>query len=266
MDAMEPGTSPNSPGSALRTAADRINPVRGASLRVPIEDALPPLTNARAFAVHIFTAAGAALALGALVYAVRGQWPAMFGCLGIALFVDGIDGTLARRFKVAELLPRWSGDVLDLVVDFVTYVFVPAYAIASGELLPDLLALPAGGLIVITGALYFADRNMKTPDNYFRGFPALWNAAAFYLFLLRPTPWLAAAIVVALAALTFVPFKFVHPMRVARLRALTIAALMLWSLLALIALLANLDPGPWVAGALTILGIYFLGIGLTEQR
>src|SRR5258707_3020486 len=181
-------------------------------------DSLPPFIQARAFAVHIFTATGAALALGALVYAVRGQWAAMFGCLGAALFVDGIDGTLARRFKVAELLPRWSGDVLDLVVDFVTYVFVPAYALASGGLLPDLLALPAGVVIVVTGALYFADRNMKTSDNYFRGFPALWNAAAFYLFLLKPAPWLAAAIIVVLAALTFVPVKFVHPMRVLRLR------------------------------------------------
>ena len=117
----------------------------------------------------------------------------MFLCLGVALIVDGIDGTMARRVRVAELLPRWSGDVLDLVVDFVTYVFVPAYAIAAGGLLPDLLALPAGIVIVVTGALYFADREMKTADNYFRGFPALWNVVAFYLFLLRPPPWLAAA-------------------------------------------------------------------------
>jgi phosphatidylcholine synthase len=107
---------------------------------------------------------------------------------------------------------------------------------------------------------------MKTADNYFRGFPALWNAAAFYLFLLRPAPWLAAVVIVALATLTFVPFKFVHPMRVARLRALTVAALMLWSLLALIAILHDLDPGPWVAGALAVLGLYFLGVGLTERR
>src|SRR4030095_14741783 len=150
---------------------------------------------------------GAALALAALVYAVRGQWPAMFLCLGIALLVDGVDGTIARALKVAERLPRWSGDVLDLVVDFVTYVFVPAYAIAAGGLLPEPLALPAGIVIVVTRALSFRDRQMKTADNYFRGFPALWNAAAFYLFLLKPTPWLAAAIVAALAALTFVPFK-----------------------------------------------------------
>jgi phosphatidylcholine synthase len=227
---------------------------------------MPPSLHARAFAVHIFTAAGAALALAALLYATRGQWAAMFVCLGIALIIDGVDGTIARRLKVAEMLPRWSGDVLDLVVDFTTYVFVPAYAITASGLLPASLAIPAGVLIVITGAIYFADGEMKTVDNYFRGFPALWNAAAFYLFLLKPWPPLAAVIIVLLAGLTFVPFKFLHPMRVARLRGLNIAALLLWSLLALIAVLRDLDPGPWVSGGLVAIGAYFLAVGLTEKR
>src|SRR5438445_12077912 len=122
---------------------------------------------ARAFAVHVFTAAGAALALAALIYAVRGQWPAMFLCLGIALIVDGVDGSIARWLKVAEVLPRWSGDVLDLVVDFVTYVFVPAYAIAAGGLLPQSLALPAGIVIVVTGAVYFSVRELLATDYVF---------------------------------------------------------------------------------------------------
>jgi len=234
--------------------------------RIRSEDVLPPFIHARAFAVHIFTATGAALALIALVYAVQGQWPAMFLCFGIALVVDGVDGTIARRLEVAKLLPRWSGDVLDLVVDFVTYVFVPAYAIVAGGLLPRLLALPAGVVIVLTGALYFADRDMKTADNYFRGFPALWNAAAFYLFLLKPPPLLAAAAIVLLAGLTFVPFKFLHPMRVARMRAVNIAAVMLWAVLALIAIRRDLDPGPWVTGSLVVIGLYFLAVGLTEKR
>src|SRR6476661_10814187 len=120
-----------------------------------------------AYSVHILTAAGAALALLALIAASRGEFPLMFLLLGVALFVDGIDGPLARRFRVAETLPRWSGDVLDLVVDFTTYVMVPAYAIVSGGLLPQPLALPAGIVIVVSGALYFADRDMKTADNYF---------------------------------------------------------------------------------------------------
>ena len=227
---------------------------------------MSPFTQVRAFAVHVFTAAGAALALAALIYATHGQWAAMFLCLGFALIVDGVDGTIARRLKVAEVLPRWSGDVLDLVVDFVTYVFVPAYAIAAGGLMPTALAIPAAVIVVVTGAIYFADRNMKTADNYFRGFPALWNAAAFYLFLLKPAPWLAAAILVLLAALTFVPFKFLHPMRVARLQSLNVVALILWSVLALIAVLRDLDPGPWFVGGLVAIGVYFLAVGLTEKR
>lgn len=189
----------------------------------------------------------------------------MFLCLGGALFVDGVDGTLARRLNVAEVLPRWSGDVLDLVVDFVTYVFVPAYAIAMGGLLPEPLAVPAGIMVVVTGALYFADREMKTEDNYFRGFPTLWNAAAFYLFLLRPQPWVAGAMVAALAVLTFVPFKFVHPFRVIRLRALNIAAVGAWSAFALVAVLSDFEPGPWVTAGLVAVAIYFIGVGLTDR-
>jgi phosphatidylcholine synthase len=221
--------------------------------------------NAGVFAVHVFTATGAALALAALFAAVGRQWETMFICLGAALIVDGVDGTIARAVKVTERLPRWSGDVLDLVVDFTTYVFVPAYAIATGGLLPAWLDLPAGILIVMTGAIYFADRQMKTADNYFRGFPTLWNLAAFYLFVLRPAPWLAAGLVALLAILTFVPFKFLHPFRVARLRAVSIAALALWSILALDALVQSLDPGPWVGGGLVLIAVYFLGVGLTEK-
>ena len=91
-----------------------------------------------------------------------------------------------------------------LVVDFTTYVFVPAYAISASGLLPEPLAIPAGMAVVITGALYFADREMKTRDNYFRGFPAVWNLAAFYLYMLEPPAWAAAIGVAALCVLTFV--------------------------------------------------------------
>ena len=118
--------------------------------------------RAAAFSVHIFTALGAGIALLALLEAVREHWSAMFAWLGVALVVDAVDGPIARRLDVVRVLPNWSGDVLDLVVDFVTYVFVPAYAItASGLLLP--LAAPLLGMgIAVSGALYFADRRMKS--------------------------------------------------------------------------------------------------------
>jgi phosphatidylcholine synthase len=221
--------------------------------------------HVRAFVVHIFTACGAALALLALILATGGHWAGMFFCLGMALIVDGIDGPMARTFKVAEVLPRWSGEGLDFVVDFVTYVFVPAYAIAASGFLPDGLAIPAGIVVVITGALYFADRDMKTRDNYFRGFPAVWNLVAFYLYLLEPPAWVAAAAIAALGALTFVPIRFVHPLRVKHLRVLNAAMMAAWALLAAAAVVQDLDPGPYVVWPLVAIAVYFLVAGLLRR-
>jgi phosphatidylcholine synthase len=215
---------------------------------------MPPLRVG--FLIHILTASGAALALLALEAAVAHRWSAMFLWLGIALVVDAADGPLARLCKVVDTLPRWSGETLDLVVDFVTYVFVPAYAISASGLLTPPLDVAAGLVITVTAALYFADRHMKTPDNYFRGFPALWNCAAFYLLLLRPAAWLAATTVALLAVLTFVPFRFVHPMRVRRLRVLNLALLAIGSVLAMIALVRNMEPGPWIKAGLCAIGAY----------
>jgi phosphatidylcholine synthase len=220
---------------------------------------------AAAFTVHVFTACGAACALLALIAAVDAAWTRMFVWLGVALIIDGVDGTFARRLKAGELLPRWSGDVLDFVVDFVTYVFVPAYALVASGLLPRGLAIPLGILIVVTGALYFADRRMKTADSYFRGFPALWNLVAFYLFILKPVPWLSALAVVVLAAATFAPIHFIHPVRVPRWRALNLVLLALWALLALAALAQTLDPPMWVAAALAAIAIYFVIVGLLRR-
>jgi len=201
----------------------------------------------------------------ALFAAVRADWSQMFMWFGVALIIDGVDGTFARRLRVAEVLPRWSGEMLDFVVDYATYVFVPAYAIAAAGLLPGSVALGLGVIVAVTGALYFADRSMKTPDSYFRGFPALWNVAAFYLFLLKPPPWLGAAVIVMLAAATFAPIYFVHPVRVPQWRKLNITALVLWGLLAIVALAKNLEPGFWSVVALCLLAIYFVGVGLLRR-
>src|SRR3954469_25979782 len=199
-------------------------------------DSLSRTARAAAFSVHIFTALGAGLALIAMLEAVREHWAAMFAWLGVALVVDAIDGPIARRLDVVRVQPDWSGEVLDLVVDFVTYVFVPAYAITASGLLLPLGAPLLGAGIVISGALYFADRLMKTADNHFRGFPALWNAAAFYLFLLHLSPALSSLLVALLIVLTFVPLHVIHPVRVARLRGLTLSLIAVWAVLAVVVL------------------------------
>jgi phosphatidylcholine synthase len=222
-------------------------------------------TAARGFVVHLLTASGAALALIAVIAATRSEWVAVFLALGLAGFVDAIDGPLARRLDVAKALPRWSGDVLDLIVDFVTYVFVPAYVMVVSSLLPKTLAIPLGVVVVVSGAVYFADREMKSAGNYFRGFPALWNVAAFYLFVLKPAPALAAAMILVLAILTFVPFRFVHPLRVRHLRPLNLALLSLAGVMAAIALAQELDPSPWVTAVLAVVALYFMIVGSTDR-
>jgi phosphatidylcholine synthase len=215
--------------------------------------------RAAAFLVHIFTAMGAGIALLALLEAVREHWANMFGWLGVALIIDAIDGPLARRLDVVRLQPNWSGEVLDLVVDFVTYVFVPAYAItASGLLLP--LAAPILGVgIVVSGALYFADRRMKAADNHFRGFPALWNAAAFYLFLLHLPPALSSLAVAVLIALTFAPIHVLHPVRVVRLRWLTLWLMAAWAVLAIYTVAYDFDVGAPVIVGLCAIAAYIVG-------
>ena len=200
-----------------------------------------------------------------MLSATERAFTTMFLYLGVALIVDGIDGPLARRLKVATALPRWSGDALDFVVDFTTYVFVPAYAIAVSGLMPRPVSIMFAIVIAVTGALYFADREMKTASNGFRGFPAVWNAVAFHLFVFQPDAWLAGGAILAFAALSFVPIEFVHPLRVARWRALNIAMLCGWCILAATAVGYDLAPPGWIKLGLAVTAIYFLLVGLIVQ-
>jgi phosphatidylcholine synthase len=246
-----------------------MTPIEPLNSSEPLTGAKPPgdpQIITAAFAVHVFTASGAACALLALIAAVRNDWPQMFVWLGIALIIDGVDGTFARRLRVAEVLPRWSGDVLDLVVDILNYVFVPAYAVVASGRVPSVAAVPLGIAIVVTGSLYFADRLMKTSDYYFRGFPAVWNVAVFYLFVLKPAPLPATVAIAALAVLTFAPIHVVHPMRIAHMREITLAALVAWALLAIYAVATNLDPGIWTQAGLSLLAVYFIAVGFLRRH
>jgi phosphatidylcholine synthase len=240
----------------------------GAMDQITQPDSVPATsrTRAAAFAVHVFTAMGAGIALLAMLEAVREHWANMFGWLGVALIIDAVDGPLARRLDVVRLQPNWSGEVLDLVVDFVTYVFVPAYAItASGRLLP--LAAPLLGIgIVVSSALYFADRRMKASDNHFRGFPALWNVAAFYLFLLHLSPALSSLGIALLIALTFAPFHVVHPVRVVRLRWLTLWLMAIGAVLAIYTLARDFDVGAPVVAGLCAIAVYIIGSDAVIRR
>jgi phosphatidylcholine synthase len=224
-------------------------------------------SKAAAWAVHAFSASGAVLALLAVLAIDGHRWTEAMLWLFAALVVDGVDGTLARAARVKEVAARVDGDVLDLVIDYLNYVFVPTLFILEAGLLPDAAALPLAAFIQLSSLYVFARRDMKTEDNYFRGFPALWNVVAFYLFVARPGPEAGAVIVVALAALTFTSVTFVHPFRVRDYgRWLPILAL-LWAIVTL----ALLRPGwtPQLRTGLTwasaLLVLVLLGLGLLRS-
>jgi phosphatidylcholine synthase len=167
-----------------------------------------------AWLVHAFSASGAVLALLALAAIDRGDLTAALLWLGVALAVDGVDGTLARWADVKARLPRIDGSILDLVIDYLNYVFVPTLFIWQAGLVPAALALPLGALIQLSSLYVFARSDMKTEDNYFRGFPALWNVVALYLYVAEPGATAGAVIVLLLVLASFAPIHFVHPFRV----------------------------------------------------
>ena len=173
-----------------------------------------PMQTASAWLVHLFTACGTVIALLALLAVERGDFRIALLWLVLALVVDGVDGSFARWARVKERAARIDGDTLDLIIDYLTYVFVPALLIVRAGLVPEDYAVPLAGLILVSALYNFTRRDLKTADNYFRGFPALWHVVAFYLFVGGAPPWVGAAAVIFFAALTFAPVHFVHPFRV----------------------------------------------------
>jgi phosphatidylcholine synthase len=231
----------------------------------PLETLRLKRVRALAFCVHLLTACGAVTGLLALMAAINHDWPVMFAWLAVSLLIDGVDGAFARKLRVEEVLPRWSGEILDLVVDFLNYVTVPAVAIIAGGFMRPSLAVASAAAILISSAIYFADSRMKTDDAYFRGFPATWNLVAFYFFLLRPSEWASLLAIAVLVVCTFLPFVFVHPMRVRRFRVLNILLCGLWGALVIFALVRDFAPPLWATYALAAIAIYFLIAGLSRS-
>ncbi len=188
-----------------------------------------PARRAAGWAVHALTASGAVLGLLSMLAIIRNDDRAALLWLGLALAIDGLDGPMARKLRIRDLIPRVDGAVLDLVVDYLTYVLVPAVFVYWFGLLPAGWDLPGAGFILVTSLYCFANLDMKTHDNYFVGFPAIWNVVVLYMWVLETPPVANAVIVVALGVLTFVPIKFVHPIRVRDHRSITYAALLAWA-------------------------------------
>ncbi|WP_237151630.1 CDP-alcohol phosphatidyltransferase family protein [Oryzibacter oryziterrae] len=218
-----------------------------------------------ALAVHAFTASGIVLAMLAAYAAYSWNWPQFFGWLGVALFVDGVDGPIARKVGVERRLPSFSGASVDFVVDYVTYVFLPAFAVATGGFTSTPVALALAGLIVFTSAMYYGDTRMKMKNNAFRGFPVVWNGVVFILFVFRPSAEVVIGTTIALSILTFAPIAFVHPVRVEKWRPVTLAFTLAWFIFAGAALYFELSPPLGVLIGLGLTSAYLSLVGLVQQ-
>ncbi len=216
----------------------------------------------RAASVHVLTAIGAVLALLALRAVHQADWQMLFVWLGIALFVDAIDGPLARLFEVKAVLPRFSGERLDLIVDYLTYVAIPAFVLTETALLPEWSRLPAAIAVLLSGLFHVSDVDSKTEEGYFVGFPAIWNIVLLYLFVLCLPPYGALAVGVGFVLLTFVPILCVHPFRVVRLRILSGLVALVWTVAAAVAVANPFPSTLWVKTALLATAAYFAAVGL----
>lgn len=222
-------------------------------------------TQAKALFVHLLTATGAVWAMLAMLEAVQGAWSMMFLWLVVALVVDGIDGPLARRYEVRKNWSTIDGVLMDLIIDYLTYVFVPAYALFKSGLLPGWTGWVAIIIITFTSAIYFADTRMKTTDYSFSGFPSCWNMVVLVLFALKPDFWVILALVTILAAAMFLPVKFIHPVRTKRWRFVSLPMTLAWCLFAGWAAWVDFDPQSWAHWGLVISSVYLLAAGGAQQ-
>lgn len=219
----------------------------------------------KAYLVHLLTATGAVFAMLAMLEAVKGDWATMFFWLVVAFAVDGIDGPLARATDVKTNAPRIDGVLLDLIIDYLTYVFIPAFALFTSGLLPGWTGWFAIIVITFTSALYFADSRMKTSDNSFSGFPGCWNMLVLVLFALEPNFWAILVMVTLLALAMFFPIKFVHPVRTARWRAITLPMTFLWTFFAGWAAWVGFDSPAIVHWGLIATSLWLVLAGAVQQ-
>ena len=218
-----------------------------------------------AWLVHLYTASGFVLAFLAAIAVVEGNYRSAFLYLWLQVAVDATDGWLARRARVAERLPEFSGKTLDDLVDFLTYVFVPALAVWRGGIVPDGWAPLVGSAMLLSSGFGFSRIKAKTPDHFFTGFPSYWNIVVLYLFLLKWAPGLNALVLLACCVMVFVPIRFVYPSRTSVLPVLTNAFGAAWAA----AVLAVLWRYPETSRALVLASlaypVYYVALSLFLQ-
>ncbi|MCI5096222.1 MAG: CDP-alcohol phosphatidyltransferase family protein [Rhodobacteraceae bacterium] len=219
----------------------------------------------RALSVHLFTATGAVFAMLAMLAAVDEKWSLMFLWLVVAFIVDGFDGPMARKYQVKQYAPEFDGVLLDLIIDYLTYVFIPAFALFKSGLMDGWTGWFAIIVITFASAMYFADTRMKTKDNSFSGFPGCWNMLVIVIFALEPNFWISLILVTVLAVAMFLPLKFIHPVRTERWRNVSLPIAVAWTFFAGWAAWVDFHPQSWAHWGLVVTSVYLLFAGIAQQ-
>ena len=219
----------------------------------------------KALSVHLLTASGAVLSMFAMLAAVEEKWSLMFLWLVLALIVDGVDGPLARRYDTPHNFPIYDGVLMDLIVDYLTYVFIPAYALFKSGMLSGWTGWLAIIAICYGSVIYFADTRMKTKDKSFSGFPACWNMVVLVLFALKPNFWIILIVVVALTYTMFTNIKFIHPVRTQRWRAVSLPMTAAWVVFAVWAVVVDFHPDSFARWGLLLTSLWLTFAGLAQQ-
>jgi phosphatidylcholine synthase len=219
----------------------------------------------KALSVHLLTASGAVLSMFAMLAAVEGEWSLMFLWLVVALIVDGVDGPLARRYDTEKNWPTYDGVLMDLIVDYLTYVFIPAFALFKSGLLPGWTGWLAIIVICYGSVVYFADTRMKTTDKSFAGFPACWNMVVLVLFATKPGDMVILLVVILLSVTMFTNLKFIHPTRTKRWHELSLGVCIAWIGLAGWAAWFDFQEGPIAEWLLILTSLYLVLAGIVQQ-
>lgn len=223
------------------------------------------IRKAAAWATHLFTASGAIWGLLAIFAITNDQLALAFVWMGVSVFVDSFDGLLARRVRVKDVLPNFDGALLDNMIDFLNYVFVPAFFLYQTDVLPNGYGLVGAVAILLASAYQFCQDDAKTDDHFFKGFPSYWNIMVYYMFLLSWSGWINLSITLLCTALVFVPIKYVYPSRTAIWQKLTMTLACLWGVINILILLQYYHTettNPRMIWASLLFAVYYMGLSL----
>jgi phosphatidylcholine synthase len=215
-----------------------------------------------AWSAHLFTASGVLWGLLAILAIINQQWILAFAWMSVAILVDSVDGLLARRLRVKEAIPEFDGALLDNIVDYLNYTFVPAFFLIWSDFLPPQTGLLAASAILFSSAYQFCQSDAKTADHYFKGFPSYWNIMVYYMFILNLNAWINLAVVLLLALFVFVPIKYIYPSRTRLYQGLTLSLAAVWGVGNVMILLTYPDHAAWLVWLSLAFALYYTGMSL----